>query len=90
MATSKLIIVGDLFPFKSNFDLFAKGDIKALFGDEICKLFSRADYRICNLEGALTDGNDRCVTVSYVRPYRGASGRWHRVQATASRRSEPG
>lgn len=61
MATSKLIIVGDLFPFKSNLDLFAKGDIKALFGDEICKLFSHADYRICNLEGALTDGNERCL-----------------------------
>ncbi len=60
MATSRLIIVGDLFPCKSNLDLFAKGDIKTLFGDEICSLFAKADYRICNLEGTLTDGQGRC------------------------------
>lgn len=53
------MIAGDLFPVKSNLDLFCKGDAKALFGDAICDLFATADYRICNLEGALTDGLQR-------------------------------
>lgn len=60
MVTKKIIIAGDLFPVDSNLDLFYKGDNKKLFGEKICDLFSSADYRICNLEGALTDGTDRC------------------------------
>lgn len=55
--SGKIIIVGDLFPVSSNFDLFSKGNIQTLFGKEICDLFASADYRICNLEGALTDGD---------------------------------
>ena len=58
---NSIIIVGDLFPVSSNAKYFAQGDIKHLFGKDICNLFAQADYRICNLEGALTDGNDRCV-----------------------------
>ena len=58
---NSIIIVGDLFPVSSNAKYFAQGDIKHLFGKNICDLFAQADYRICNLEGALTDGNDRCV-----------------------------
>ena len=58
---NSIIIVGDLFPVSSNAKYFAQGDIKHLFGKDICDLFAQADYRICNLEGALTDGNDRCV-----------------------------
>ena len=57
---AKIIIVGDLFPIGTNIELFSKGDIQSLFGDDIVKLFSDADLRICNLEGALTDGNERC------------------------------
>ena len=57
---SKIIIVGDLFPVPSNFDLFSKGDIQTLFEQKICNLFASADYRICNLEGALSDNNDFC------------------------------
>ena len=60
MAINRIIIVGDLFPVESNLDLFCKGDVKTLFGEKICDLFAAADYRICNLEGALTDGVDRC------------------------------
>ena len=56
-----IIIVGDLFPVPSNFSAFAKGDIDKLFGDKICHLFKNADLRICNLEGALTDGKDKCI-----------------------------
>lgn len=58
---NNIIIVGDLFPVSSNAKYFTQGDIKHLFGKDICDLFAQADYRICNLEGALTDGNDRCV-----------------------------
>lgn len=56
----KIIIVGDLFPVPSNFDKFSEGDIQYLFGDKICQLFKEADYRICNLEGALTDQPGEC------------------------------
>lgn len=52
---SRIVIAGDLFPVPSNFKSFSEGDIDYLFGDRICQLFKDADYRICNLEGALTD-----------------------------------
>ena len=55
-----IIIVGDLFPVPSNFSKFSEGDILYLFGDRICELFAQADYRICNLEGALTDNPGKC------------------------------
>lgn len=51
----KVIIVGDLFPVPQNFDCFSTGDISYLYGDKICQLFKDADFRICNLEGALTN-----------------------------------
>lgn len=56
----KIIITGDLFPVPSNFEIFSKGDIDTLFGDKIIGLFESADYRICNLEGALTDNPGFC------------------------------
>ena len=56
-----IVIVGDLFPVPSNFSKFAEGDISYLFGEKICDLFAKADYRICNLEGALTDNPGKCV-----------------------------
>ncbi len=55
-----IIIVGDLFPVPSNFSKFSEGNVQYLFGDRIISLFSNADYSICNLEGALTNGNDIC------------------------------
>jgi len=60
MSNSRIIIVGDLFPVPSNFNKFAEGDVAYLFGDKILDLFSSADYRICNLEGALTDRPGKC------------------------------
>lgn len=63
METAKgghIIIVGDLFPVPSNFSKFADGDVSYLFGDRIRELFASADYRICNLEGALTDKPGKC------------------------------
>ena len=60
MKKNNIIIVGDLFPVPSNFSKFSEGDISYLFGDRICELFAQADYRICNLEGALTDNPGKC------------------------------
>lgn len=57
---SRIIIVGDLFPIRSNLERFSKGDVEGLFDEKIRKLFSEADYRICNLEGALTNSLERC------------------------------
>ena len=60
MVMKRIIIVGDLFPVKSNTELFSKGIVEKLFDAKILKLFSDADCRICNLEGALTDNSERC------------------------------
>ena len=60
MTKSSIIIVGDLFPVPSNYGKFSEGDVDYLFGNKIISLFKHADYRICNLEGALTDGAERC------------------------------
>lgn len=60
VAVNRIIIVGDLFPVPSNFSKFSEGNIMYLFGKEICALFAKADYRICNLEGALTDNPGKC------------------------------
>lgn len=57
---AKIVIVGDLFPVKANMNLFTNGRTDILFGEKILNLFSQADLKICNLEGALTDGSDRC------------------------------
>lgn len=57
---SKVVIVGDLFPVPTNFQRFSEGEIQDLFGDEIIGLFQSADYRICNLEGAMTDRPGFC------------------------------
>lgn len=55
MSKYKIVIGGDLLPSGANVSLFMKGDAKSLFGDEICNLFSEADYSLINLEGPLTD-----------------------------------
>ncbi|MBQ3418104.1 MAG: CapA family protein [Ruminococcus sp.] len=50
-----ILFAGDTFPVPANIELFRAGDIETLFGDRVCELFAKADYRICNLEGCLTD-----------------------------------
>lgn len=51
----KITIGGDLVPTKTNYDLFTKGDVKALFGEKILEELEKADLRIMNLEVPLTD-----------------------------------
>jgi len=57
---NSIVIVGDLFPTEQNIGYFSNGDVESLFGKEIVNLFAKSDYRICNLEGALTDHPDKC------------------------------
>lgn len=56
----RIIIVGDIFPTEQNVSYFSKSDLNSLFGKEIVNLFAQSDYRVCNLEGALTDHPDKC------------------------------
>lgn len=51
----KILIGADLVPTDINFDLFTKGDAVALVGEKIKKIMDEVDYRIFNLELALTD-----------------------------------
>ena len=57
MKPIRIIVAGDLLPSKENISLFEKGDANALYGKEICQLFSEADFSIANLEGPLTDAD---------------------------------
>ena len=57
--TFRILIAGDLCPSGTNIPLFEQGDVGQLFGKEICRLFSDADFSIINLEGALTDSNEK-------------------------------
>ena len=51
-----MILIGaDFVPTSSNKDLFIKGDLDRLFGDELLLLMKKADYRIFNLETPLCD-----------------------------------
>ena len=55
-----ILIVGDFFPVPSNFIRFQEADVSYLLDKRLNELFHRASYRICNLEGALTDRPGRC------------------------------
>lgn len=58
METTTLVIGGDLFP-RDEQELFAAGKREKLFSKELLDLFSQADYSICNLEGALTNAEEK-------------------------------
>ena len=60
------MIAGDLFPIPANLSFFSNGDIESLFGKKICDIFSNADLSICNLEGTLTDNDERCSKIGPV------------------------
>lgn len=55
-----ILIVGDFFPVPSNFIRFQEADVSYLVGERINDLFHKATYRVCNLEGALTDKPGSC------------------------------
>lgn len=51
----KILIGADFVPTKSNFSQFESGNVKELFGSELCDKIEGADYRIFNLEVPLAD-----------------------------------
>lgn len=55
MKPLNIVIGADIVPTASNIDLFSKGDIVSLFGDELLNVLENADYRIFNLEVPLCD-----------------------------------
>lgn len=59
----RIVIAGDLLPTEKNIKLFEKGESEKIFGQKVCKLFSDADFSIINLEGALTDSNEKQLKV---------------------------
>ena len=58
MGTVTLVIGGDLFP-RDKQEIFARGKTEELFSKEIIELFCQSDFSICNLEGALTDAEEK-------------------------------
>lgn len=55
----RLVVAGDLFPSAENIHLFENGDSQTLYGHEVCQLFADADFSIVNLEGVLTESEDK-------------------------------
>ncbi len=52
---SKIIITADIVPTESNYDLFAKGDMQQLIGEDLTALFNNAGFVVMNLETPLCD-----------------------------------
>ena len=55
----RILLGGDTFPTKSNAELFSKGDIKKIFGEDLPLLFSEADYSVLDLEGSFTESGKK-------------------------------
>ena len=52
-----IIIGADLVPTESNRSLFESGDVQTLLGKDLAAYLRQAEYRVFNLETALTDQN---------------------------------
>lgn len=66
-----IVIGADLVPTKGNNDLFKKGDVAALVGEDLLGILDAADYRVFNLETPLFDGMspiDKCGPVLCAEP----------------------
>ncbi|MGN4425596.1 CapA family protein [Bacillus cereus group sp. MYBK30-1] len=50
-----ILVAGDLVPTQSNKDIFSKGDVTTLLGEELLSIWRAADMRVLNLEVPLTD-----------------------------------
>ena len=61
--TINIVIGGDLLPSEYNIQNFIEGSVEKLFDRKIIDLFHKADFSICNLEGALTDSNNHIKKV---------------------------
>ena len=58
MNQANVLIAGDIFP-RQNYPLFSGRKVEQLFAPEILELFRKADFSICNLEGALTNEEEK-------------------------------
>lgn len=61
--TINIVIGGDLLPSDYNIEYFTEGNLEKLFDRHIVELFQKADFSICNLEGALTDSDNHIKKV---------------------------
>lgn len=52
-----LLAIGDFFPTEVNYNLFCEGQIEELLDQELIEIFQKAEVRVANLEGALTDAD---------------------------------
>lgn len=52
-----LLTVGDFFPTEANYDLFCEGRLEDLLDQGLIEIFKKAEIRVANLEGALTDAD---------------------------------
>ena len=55
----RIMLGGDTFPTESNAELFSKGAIKKIFGEDLPLLFSEADYSVLDLEGVFTNSDKK-------------------------------
>ncbi len=53
----RILIAGDLLPQQCNERHFENGDTDELLDSELKMMFKNADFRVCNLEGPLTNCN---------------------------------
>lgn len=53
--STKILIGADIVPTEKNMELFVKGDVEQLLGEELKKYMDSADYIILNLEAPFTD-----------------------------------
>ena len=58
-AAYRIVIGGDFLPSQNNIALFNEGNAKELYSDKLLGLFQQADFSIVNLEGALTDTQEK-------------------------------
>lgn len=61
-----IVIAGDTIPSEEYVRQFEAGNISELFDSELIEVFKNADFSILNLEGALTDSDDRQIKVGPV------------------------
>ncbi len=57
----RVLIGGDVVPTTQNADLFCSGDIKSLMGEELAQYWFACDYRLFNLECAVTNSTERIL-----------------------------
>lgn len=58
---ARILIGGDVTPTDKNMEFFRQGDAETILGKELYQYWKSADYRLFNLECALTDRPNRII-----------------------------